>query len=671
MTDILMTGILMTDILIGIDFGTSNTIITYFDNNKINILQDGVFKTIPSKICFYNDKTYCGNYIPLNKTDIIHSFKLLENNTNLLIIFFNHLYWLITKNLNIKGEIKSVITVPSNFNDKQREIIKSCLESVNIKVIRIINEPSAAALSYGLNNILEEAKILVLDLGGGTTDITILEKNETFFEVLHSEGLNIGGNTFTQLICNELSCTWEIGQLIKEKLTYLDSYEFNNFSLTREKFEKISSLILSKIKKVLNNIIDNNRDITHVLLVGGTCRIPILQKIIKETLNKDLWIHPNLETVVSEGACLYCAILEKQYKLTEDIVFMDITSLSLGVELADGTYSIIIPKNTPLPVKRTHKYTIDSPGDKSVKIKIYQGERKIANKNFLIGEFIFDKISAGGVPIIDISFRVDLNSIITVTAIDRKSGIEKNIIIKDIPKINQEEIDNIVLTASKSFDIDQEELIRSQHIYLIKIHIENALINLQLNDLITDDFKNNILSDFKKIEINLNQMNNLQLIETYKMLQDNYNILGHLVVNDKKEEYNIENELKEDLKNELINKIKILLNKNPEWIEYLEPVLEELSYNTITLDYINDKLNLVAQLNEENNNDPKEQVNNLCLYLKNELNILDLESNQKEELVKLIDDTINLLYSNNENINWNNQLKLFNETCELIYIKKL
>lgn len=665
----------MSDTLVGIDFGTSNTIITYFNNNKINILHDGVFKMIPSKICYHNDKIYCGNYIPVNKTDIIHSFKLSDNNTNLLITFFSHLHWLITKNLNVSGEIKAVITVPSNFNDKQREIIKSCFESVNIKVIRIINEPSAAALSYGLSNISDEAKILVLDLGGGTTDITILEKNDTLFEVLHSEGLNIGGNTFTQLIYDELikyddSCTWEIAQLIKEKLTYLESYEINKFRLSREKFEKLSSLILSKIKTTLSDIIDKYYDISHVLLVGGTCRIPILQKTIKEILHKEIWIHPNLETVVSEGACLYCAIVEKQYKITEDIVFMDVISLSLGVELADGSYSIIIPKNTPLPVKRTHKYTTDSPGEKSVKIKIYQGERKIANKNFLIGEFIFDKVSAGGVPIIDITFRVDLNSIITVTAIDRKSGLEKNIIIKDIPKINQEEIESIINNASKLFEVDQEELVKSQHIYLIKTHIENTLINLQINDLISDEVKENILSEFNKIETNLNQMNNLQLIETYKLLQDNYNVLGQTINNDSEEpEYNIENELKEDMKNQLKNKITILLNKNPDWKEYLEPVLEELSYSNITMDYINEKLELINQLDEDNKTDPKEQVNNLCLYLKNELNILDLNSDQKEELAKLIDETLSLL-CNESNIDWNNQLKLFNEKCEMIYTKK-
>lgn len=657
-------------VVFGIDLGTTNTVVSYFNENKAKVLMDGAFKLIPSKIYISPDnKIYCGNYIPVNKDNIIHSFKLIDNNTNLLIPFFSHLHWLITKNIG-NGLIKAVITVPSNFNDKQREIIKACFESVNIKVIRIINEPSAAALSYGLNQSSNnEEKILVIDIGGGTMDITLLEKNDTLFEVLYSEGLNdLGGNNFTQVIQDELKCNWETAQIIKEKLTYLDSYEINNYCLSKDKFEKISSILLSKMKQILNNIIDNYPDINYVLLVGGTSRIPIIQKSIKETLNKELWIHPNLETVVSEGACLYGAILENKYKMNDDIVFMDVTPLSLGVELVDGSYSIVIPKNTPLPAKRTHKYTTDSPGDNSVRVKIYQGERKIANKNFLIGEFIFDKVSGGGVPIIDISFRVDLNSIITVTAIDRKSGVEKNIIIKDIPKINQDELETIINNANQSFDIDQNELVRSQHIYLIKTHIENSLINLQINNLINDDIKDKMLDDFKNIETKLNEMNNLQLIETYKMLQDNYSVLGQTIINED-EPYNIENELKEDMRLELKNKINLLLNKNPDWNEYLQPVLDELSYNTVTIDYINDKIELIKQLEDNNETDAKEQVNNICLYLKNELNTIELNIDQKEQLTKLIDNTLNLLCYD-DNIDWDHQLKLFNEKCEEIYSKK-
>ena len=185
-------------------------------------------------------------------------------------------------------------------------------------------------------------------------------------------------------------------------------------------------------------IINNMPNINYIILVGGSSKIPILQSTIKrvtESLslsNIKQWIYPNLETVVAEGAGLYAGIIENKYTISDDVILMDVLPLSLGVELADGSYSIIIPKNTPLPVKRNQRYTTDSPCDTSIKVKIYQGERKIANKNFLIGEFIFDKVTAGGVPIIDIAFKINLNSIINVIITDRKSGIEKNILIKDL-----------------------------------------------------------------------------------------------------------------------------------------------------------------------------------------------------------------------------------------------
>ncbi len=211
------------EIYVGIDFGTTNTVITQFINNKAVILMDGIFKIIPSKIAKYNDKFLCGNYIPHNHTDILHSFKItlgqdtvfhfknddnIYTHTELLIIFFKHLKELIYKNTKSPNDfiIKAVITVPSNFNDNQREIIKSSFISIGINVIRIINEPSAAALAYGLNHSSNtEEQILVIDTGGGTMDFTVLQKTDLFFEVIHSEGLNdLGGNNFTQLIYDDI-----------------------------------------------------------------------------------------------------------------------------------------------------------------------------------------------------------------------------------------------------------------------------------------------------------------------------------------------------------------------------------------------------------------------------------------------------------------------------------
>jgi molecular chaperone DnaK len=705
------------EILVGIDFGTTNTVITHFNNNKANILLDGIFKIIPSKIAKFNDKLYCGNYIPVNAFDIIHSFKIsIGNNTifkfnsddnhsyshhDLLLIFFKHLSEIIHKNLKDSNLlIKAVITVPSNFNDNQREIIRSAYEAVGIKVIRIINEPSAAALAYGLSHSSGELEeILVIDTGGGTMDFTILQKLETFFEVIHSEGLNdLGGNNFTKLIADDIlrvnnlnqikineNVLWNQAQKIKEKLTYLDNYEINinnliekkiNYNLTKTKFENLSNDLIKKVENILENIFELHKNINWVILVGGTSRIPILQKTIKEITNKNPWIHPNLESVVSEGAGLYAGIIENKYQANEGVVLMDVLPLSLGIELADGSYSIIIPKNTPLPVKRGQKYTTDSPGDTSIKVKVYQGERMIANKNFLIGEFIFDKVSAGGVPIIEIAFKVDLNSIINIIIVDRKSGVEKSILIKDIPQINSDDIDKIIQQANNLADTDEADLIRNQNIYLIKTHIENSLINLQINDLINENDKNEMLNKFKQIEESLETMNNFQLIETLNSLQESYALFGS-VIPDYEEQSDdkmdgIEKLFYNDRKIELKNRIGILLAKNPEWKDFLNPVLEELTYENITIDYINEKLSLLEQLEEDNENvdnrDYKQELNNLSMYLKSEIESGNIDLGDKNMILfELINNTIILLNENSININWKEQLDILNKKCEEIY----
>jgi molecular chaperone DnaK len=704
----------MDEILVGIDFGTTNTVISYFSNNKAVVLSDGIFKTIPSKIGKYNDKIYCGNYIPINCQDIIHSFKISIGNEikfkfnkidkesytheELMIIFFKHIYDIIIKNMkNEKLKIKGVLTVPSNFNDKQREIIKQSFINVNIEIIRIINEPSAAALAYGLNHSSNaEEKILVIDTGGGTMDFTILEKDEMFFEVVHSEGLNdLGGNNFTELIVNDImrnknndeinkNILWNNAQKIKEKLTFLDNYEIKllNYSLSKTKFENLTNQLIKKVETVLHKIMENYDNLNYIILVGGTSRIPILQDTIKRITNKNPWIHPNLESVVSEGACFYAGIIENKYTNNEDVVLMDVLPLSLGVELVDKSFSIVIPKNTPLPVKRSQKYTTDSPCESSIKIKVYQGERKIANQNILIGEFEFDKVTMGGTPVIEISFRVDLNSIINVTVLDRKSNIEKNIIIKDLPQIDQSKIDELINIATKLSDNDDAELSKLQNIYLIKVHIENSINNLQVNELMSDEDKKEMLNQFAEIEDNLETMTNIQLVETIKLLNEKYGIIGSVgsIGSINIEQTNgtdnnmddIEKLFIEDKKNELKNRLNLLLVKNPEWEEFVQPVLEQLSYNNTTMEYIDDKLKLLDELEEEGEykkKDYRQEVNNLCLYLKQEIETgsINMGETKNSLLIDLINEKLGLLSNGNENINWEEEINILNKRCEEIY----
>lgn len=704
----------MDKILVGIDFGTTNTVITYFDvkqhnsNSNINILKDSIYTIIPSKIGYYKDKIYCGNYIPNDCNDIIINFKTSigidkiftfqnsstkYNDIDLLLIFFNHLYTIIRKNLG-NNKIEAIVTVPSNFNDKQREIIKQSFELVDINVFRIINEPSAAALAYGLNSIInDEEIIMVIDTGGGTIDFTILEKNDTMFQVLHSDGINtLGGNNFTQLIVDDImnlysieysNILWNKAQKMKEKLTYLDNYQImincksenNNYSLSREQFNIMSKKLINKISIMLSNIMSNYEKINYVIMVGGTSKIPLLQKTIKNITNLTPWIHPNLFSVVSEGACIYNSILNNIYHSNQNIQLLDCLPLSLGVELVDGTYSVIIPKNTPLPVKRNQKYTTNNITDNKIKIKVYQGERKIASKNFLIGEFIFDKLSIGGVPIIDINFKVDINSIINISVVDRKSGIEKTIVFKDIAKKSTEEIDNIISTANNMNDIDETELFRNQSIYNINTMIENIMNNLDSNTLIVNEDKKLIHEQINIIENKLDKMNSMELLETVTNLEEKFNLLIRNTITDTDND-NINNSSNIDFikltekKEELKNKITLLLVKNPDWEEYLKPVLDELEYNNITIDYIETKLQDIILLEKDDiiydNNYYMNQTINLCHFIKNEINDGNIKLSQDKinQLILYINEIMEKI--NNDN-SWEDELNKLNKKCESIY----
>jgi len=673
------------DVLFGIDFGTTNSVISYFENNKVKIMMDGNFKTIPSKICKINDKYYCGNYIPINSTNIIMNFKN-ENNMELLIIFFKHLHSLIIRNFNmIHTEIKAVITVPSNFNDTQRETIKCAFETVGIMIIRMLNEPSAAALSYGLKSSNEGDKILVIDTGGGTMDFTILETHDSLFQVLYSEGLNtIGGNNFTQVIVDDINKkiktiseynVWQKAEYIKQKLALMDminvKIEGNDYRMNRKTFNQLSNVLINIIEDTIKNIMNNNK-FDYIIMVGGSSKLLLLQEIVKTTTMMNIWIHPNLDTVVAEGAGLYAGIIEEKFTENNDIVILDVVPLSLGVELADGTFSIIIPKNTPLPVKRTQKYTSDK--IENLLIKVYQGERKIANKNLLIGEFNIDKVSCG-TPILDITFRIDINSIINISVVDRKLGTEKMIILKNIQKLSDAKINELIHSATNSYELDNNELIKNQNIYQINTLIENATVQIHTNNLINDKEKTILLDRFNDIEMNINTYTNIMLLDIVNELENKCKLLinnNTNECNDNNDTDIIDIELLNNNKESLKNRIAILLNKNPEWKEYLEPVLEELSYNNITNNYIEEKLKLLNELEKEDKIDSKTECHNLCSYLKSEIENgnIKLAITDTIKLINLINANLDLLNCN-EKVNWDEKITELNNLCESILFKQM
>jgi molecular chaperone DnaK len=701
-------------ILFGIDLGTTNTVISYFEDNKSKILTDGPFKVIPSKIYISpENKIYYGNYIPIGAKDIINSFKIeigkdykiIRNDKeyniqDILNIFINQLRILIKKKFQEIIQIETVITVPSNFSDNQREIIRNAFINNNFNVIRIINEPSAAALSYGLNDS-DKKKIMVIDTGGGTMDITILQKDGNFFEVVHSIGLNdLGGNNFTNIILNDIKNKINItdesiindlfytAQRMKEKLSYVDTYSINlkqfgidyNYELSYTAFNKLSHKLLNRIDELLSEILEVNKDIEYFVLVGGSSKMKILQEKIYDITRKKPWCHPNLESVVAEGASLYAAIIKGIYDSEEEVLLVDVAPLSLGIETADGNFSVIIPKNTPLPAKRSQKYTTDSPGESQVKVKIYQGERKIANKNTLIGEFIFDKVSLSGMPIIEISFRMDLNGIINVVVLDKKSTNEKSILLKDIPKYNPEILAKILEEAELNNESDDEMVTKFQRIYIIKNKIENALSNLSINELLSEETKKEIQNELNELENDLDNKTNVELLEIIQKIDDKFSGLTNSSkftdnedTEDKKMD-DLEKVLVNEVKSDVIRRANLLLVQNPDWSDFIKPLLEELEITNLSIDYLQDKLSILKELQEDDNDDEgsrdyKEELNNMCIYLKTELdqNQIDLSEDKKIVLTAIIIENLDEIEKNIPEINWEEKLKEFNKACESLY----
>jgi len=535
-------------VLCGIDFGTNNTIISILTDGIPVILNDGISDIIPSRIGYVDNKFYCGNHIPHKCEYILTKFKLDIGNNQLykmdkdyndidiLIIFFQHIYNIINDNIN-QEKIYAVITVPSNFNNYQREIISKAYECVGITITRIINEPTAAALYCGIN--IELNRVMIIDIGGGTIDFTILEKTDNFYEVLYSEGINnIGGNNFTEIIKNDMlnmknisnNNLFDIAQSIKEKLAWLETYinDNINYSISRKKFYELSAKLITNFENIILNVINdyskikNDNKIDTIILVGGSSRMHLIQNLIKSISLNEIFIsdvkiiiHNELEYIVAKGACYYNDIINKK---NNELTLIDVMPFSIGVELADGTYSIIIPKNIPLPIKLNQKYTISKPGEKSVTIKIYQGENKIAKNNYLLCDYIFDKISICETPVITICVRVDLSSMINISILDRKSGCEENITIKHVMKVNN--IQNI------TNDISDDEINNIKNIYLIKNHINVNLENLHNNKIMSNDEKTIIINKFKNIENTIDKMNNYQLIKILEDLINNYTIIN-------------------------------------------------------------------------------------------------------------------------------------------------
>jgi len=396
-------------------------------------------------------------------------------------------------------EVKqAVITVPAYFNDNQRQATKDAAEIAGLEVVRLVNEPTAACLAYGLDKAQTEQKILVYDFGGGTLDVTIMEFGGGVFEVKATSGdTQLGGTDMDAAIVNflvgEISKQFGIDvtkdaqamQRLKEaaerakielsnvlttqiNLPFLamgkDNKPINfTYDLTRAKLEDLVLPIVEKTRipmmQALKDAQLEPKDIDKVILVGGPTRMPIVQRFVEQLLGKKIERGVDPMEAVAFGAAIQAGVLTGEVK---DIVLLDVTPLSLGLETLGGVMTVLIPRNTTVPIKKTQIFTTAEDGQTAVDIRILQGERPLAKDNVLLGTFTLTGIPPAprGVPQIEVTFDIDANGILHVTAKDKATGKEQGMQVVAPNKMSREEIDQKVKEAEQYAAQDKAELDR-------------------------------------------------------------------------------------------------------------------------------------------------------------------------------------------------------------------
>ncbi len=386
---------------------------------------------------------------------------------------------------------KAVITVPAYFNDSQRQATKDAGKIAGLEVLRIINEPTAASLAYGLDKKKAE-NILVFDLGGGTFDVSILEVGEGVFEVKATSGdTHLGGDDYDQVIVNYIADEFkreygidlredrqalqrlkEAAEKAKIELSSVMETEINLpfitadasgpkhllMKLTRSKFEQLSEHLTQRLRGPVEQALRDAKltpaDIDEVILVGGATRMPMVQRLVREMLGKEPNKGVNPDEVVAVGAALQAGVLAGEVK---DVVLLDVTPLSLGVETLGGVMTVLIPRNTTIPIRKSEIFTTAEDNQTAVEIHVLQGERPMAADNMTLGRFRLEGIPPAprGVPQIEVTFDIDANGILNVSAKDLATGKQQSVRITATTNLSKEDIDRMVREAQMHAEEDR------------------------------------------------------------------------------------------------------------------------------------------------------------------------------------------------------------------------
>ncbi len=497
------------NIILGIDLGTTNSCVSIMDGDKPKVLETPEGKrTIPSVVAFKGSEVIVGEaakrQIITNK-DTVSSIKRLIGTGKTVAIkgkdytpeeisakILSYIKTCAEEKIGHKVS-KAVITVPAYFNDAQRTATKNAGKIAGFEVERIINEPTAAALAYGLDKTNKEQKVLVYDLGGGTFDVSILDMADGSFEVLATSGdNNLGGDDWDNKITN-----WLIDQAKKENgvdlskdkmamqrlkdaaekakidlsgqletqilLPYISMTSEGPLNieqtLTRAKFEELTKDLLERTVKPVEDAIKESKlswnDINQVLMVGGSTRMPAVQEMVKKLTKKELNKTINPDEVVALGAAVQGGVLTGD---VDNILLLDVTPLTLSIETMGGIATPLINRNTTIPVSKSQIFSTAADNQPAVDIHVVQGERPMARDNKSLGNFQLTGIEPAprGVPQIEITFNIDANGIMNVSAKDLKTNKEANITIKDNGALTEEEINKMIKEAEENKENDEK-----------------------------------------------------------------------------------------------------------------------------------------------------------------------------------------------------------------------